>query len=356
MKNISLITVNNPGLEAAEKTVGDLFRINPDFKIDLYNKNDKDPESKANYIKYSKIDEILDKVWQNSDAIIWFTATGIVVRKIARLVNSKTSDPAVLVMNLSGTQIIPLLSGHIGGANELAQQLTGVNPDLVSFITTATDSLDVFAFDNFAKKADFEIINIEKLARISNSLINGETINLLTYPKILEYLKEQGLDTININFYNYWGNHNTINFDQPTVIMSPFSCYSRNDAFRIRIKPIVLGVGLNRGTPLEELETNILDFLIEKDLKLEDVKIIASFDAKNDEEALQLFSEKYKIPLAFYAKDEINQLNEDFSESKAQEFFDIKGVAEPTAVLAAPFKTLFIRKKIYQNITIAAAF
>lgn len=356
MKNISLITVNNPGLEAAEKTVRDLFRINLDFKINVYHKSDNNPESNANYIKYSKIDEILDNVWQTSDAIIWFTATGIVVRKITRFVNSKTSDPAVLVMNLSRTQVIPLLSGHIGGANELAQQLTEINPDLVSFITTATDSLDVFAFDNFAKKSDFEIVNIEKLARISNSLINGETVNLLSYPKILEHLKEQGLDATNINFYNYWGNHKIVDFNQPTVVISPFSYYQENEAFKIRIKPIVLGVGLNRGTPLEELEINILDFLIEKDLHLEDVKIIASFDAKSDEEALQLFSEKYKIPLAFYAKDAINELNEDFSESKAQEFFDIKGVAEPTAVLAAPFKTLFIRKKIYQNITIAAAF
>ncbi|OGI18689.1 MAG: hypothetical protein A2255_02370 [Candidatus Melainabacteria bacterium RIFOXYA2_FULL_32_9] len=355
MKNISLITVNNPGLEAAEKTVEDLVRVNQDFKINIYHKSSKNPETRANYIKYSEIDEILDQAWQNSDAIIWFTATGIVVRKIAGLINSKTIDPAILVINLSSTQVIPLLSGHIGGANELAQKLTEINPDLTSFITTATDSLNVFAFDNFAKKAGFEIGNIEKLAKISNSLINGHTINLVTYPKIFEYLKNEGLDGSKIEFHNCLNETNLVNNGYPTVILSPFND-TNQEVFKIRIRPIILGIGLNRDTPLEELESDIKNFLNEYKLNFEDIKIIASFDAKKDEEALQLFSKKYKIELAFFDKDEINQLNQDFSKSKAEEFFNIKGVAEPTAVLAAPFKTLFIKKKVYKNTTIAAAF
>ena len=297
MKNIALITLNNPGLEAAQRTAEDLLLIDKKFNVKIYNKN---------------IEENIDEIWANSDAIIWFTATGIVIRKIARLLESKTKDPANLVMNLSRTQVIPLLSGHIGGANELA--LTEVIPGLVPFITTATDSLDVFAFDTFAKEQGFDTVNIHKLAAVSNALINKE----------------------------------------PIVIISPFN--EDTEHLHIKIKPIFFGIGLNRGTSFEELKRDVLGFTKKHNLSIENIAQIASFEAKKDEEALHLLAKELNVELIFFNEDDINNLNMEFSPSQAEKHFNIKGVAEPTAVLASRFKTLFIKKNIYKNTTIAAAF
>lgn len=299
MRNIAIITLNNPGIEAAEKTVEDLKLIDSNFKIQIYHKN---------------IEENIDEIWAKSDAIIWFTATGIVIRKIARLLESKTKDPAILVMNLARTQVIPLLSGHIGGANELADKLTGVIPGLVSFVTTATDSVDAFAFDTFAKNQGFEIVNINKLSQVSNALVNKEAV----------------------------------------VILSPYN--EATDELHIKIKPIFLGIGLNRGTPLEELKGDLLNFLEKHRLNIGNVAKIASFEAKKDEEALLQLAEDLNIELALFSDEDINSLDMEFSKSQAQKHFNIKGVAEPAAVLSSRFKTLFIKKNVYKNTTIAAAF
>ncbi|MCK7484390.1 MAG: hypothetical protein MZU97_01665 [Bacillus subtilis] len=173
MKNISLITLNIPGLEAAIATAYDLTRVNKNFRLNIYYKQGNINDS-FNFLRFENIDEVIEKVWKSSDAIIWFVSTGIIIRKIAPLLNSKVIDPANIVINLDRTQIIPLLSNHIGGANKLVTDLCSVNKALAPFITTATDSLDIFAFDNFAKAHGYEILNIKELAKISNSwLISG---------------------------------------------------------------------------------------------------------------------------------------------------------------------------------------
>lgn len=105
------------------------------------------------------------------------------------------------------------------------------------------------------------------------------------------------------------------------------------------------------------MKTDLIDFIKKHNLNLKDIKKIASFEAKNDEEALYLLAKDLNAELIFFSENDINSLNKiEFSNSKAQKFFNIKGVAEPSAVLASKFRTLFIKKNIYKNTTIAAAF
>ncbi len=363
MKKISLIALNKPGLASALATVQDLLQINSDFDIKIYSKNDRDKGELASNHKlvcFSKIDDFLKELWQESDAIIWFCATGIVVRKIAGLLNSKTTDPAVLVMNFERTQVIPLLSSHLGGAAELAQSLKLIKTDLNVFTTTGTDSLGVFAFDSFAKDYGFEILNIENLAKVSNSLINNEPVNLVTYPAVIDLVHSLGLNVDNIKAYNLCADLTQINKDYPTVITSPFEFFEEQESFchllNIKIKSVNLGIGLNRDTSASELERDIKDFLYKNNLNLDNIKAFASFEAKSDEKGLIELAHKYNKNLLFFNKEQINALEQEFSESKATKFFEIKGVAEPSAVLASEFKTLFIKKHIYKNTTIAAAF
>lgn len=363
MKNISLITLNMPGIKAAEMTALDLLKINPDFVINIFYKGDDYvPQDglKACYLNYYDLDEVLLPLWRKSDAIIWFTSTGVAVRKIAKFLASKRTDPAVLVMNLDRTQIIPLVSGHIGGANELAKKLTQVNKQLVSFVTTATDSLGLLSLDTYTMDSGFEIINITKLAVFSNALINEDPVNVITFPKIKEDLKNKGLNGSNTNFYDYYDDMEKINMSYPTTILSPFiedeAINKFENALNIRIRPIALGIGVNRGIPYDELYSDFIEFVKEHKLDLNDIKVLASYEAKRDEGALNMLALKMKIPLIFFGQEEINNIDEEFSDSQAQKFFNIKGVAEPTAILASQYKTLFIRKNVYKNATIAAAF
>lgn len=363
MKNISLITLNKPGFLAAEKTALDLLLIDSNFNINIFYKGEEVPENNINacYVNYEDIDEILVPTWDESDAIIWFTATGIVVRKISNLLVSKVSDPAVLIMNLDRTQIIPLLSGHIGEANKLALRLSQINKRIVPFVTTATDTLGIPALDNYAINNGFEIINIETMARVSNALINQEPVNIISFEPIIKDLKAKGLNTNNVNYYNYYDSDENVNKAYPTAIIAPFQDDSvinkyNEKTFLIKVKPFVIGVGLNRGISIEELYNDFTAFLREYNISLSDVSRFASFEAKKDEEALNILSYKLGLNIKFYDEDEINSISYKFSESQAQKFFNIKGVAEPTAVLASNFHYLYIKKKAYKNTTFAAAF
>ena len=94
-----------------------------------------------------------------SDALIFVGAAGIAVRAIAPHCRSKAADPAVVVLDEGGQFAIPLLSGHLGGANELAQRLAAVC-HAVPVITTATDGRGVFAVDEWAKRQNLSLIHI----------------------------------------------------------------------------------------------------------------------------------------------------------------------------------------------------
>ena len=113
------------------------------------------------------------------DLLVFIMASGIAVRKIAPLVQSKAFDPAVLVLDQQGKYVISLLSGHLGGANAAARRFAAyLGGEAV--ITTATDVAGVPAFDLFAKQNDLVIENLHELKHISSALVAEEKITLLT--------------------------------------------------------------------------------------------------------------------------------------------------------------------------------
>lgn len=123
--------------------------------------------------------ETVRRAFTDCDALVFVMATGIVVRTIAPLVQSKASDPAVLVLDQRGKHVISLLSGHLGGANAMAEQAAAyLGGEAV--ITTATDVEHVPAFDLFAKENHLTIENLEELKYISGALVAGEPVSLCT--------------------------------------------------------------------------------------------------------------------------------------------------------------------------------
>lgn len=118
------------------------------------------------------------------DGAVFIMATGIVVRKIAPLLRSKATDPAVVVLGQDGRHAISLLSGHLGGANELATTVAeGLSSKGIScepVITTATDLSSVTAFDIVAKENGLRIEELSPLRRISAAMLEGRPVNLFT--------------------------------------------------------------------------------------------------------------------------------------------------------------------------------
>ena len=340
MKNrlkIAIVTINQPSLDSASKLVTYLDK----YDVDVYGK--KNLKHNLNHLNiYNKLDDILPIAWEKYDAIICILAMGAVVRKIAPLLQDKSTDPAVIVINLALDKIVPLLSGHIGGANGLSDKLATILPNAINFISTATDQTNTLAFDSLALKNDWKIENLKQLANISNRLLNKQKVKVATYQTVFDSIpNKDNLELIDFK-----------NIDQNSVVISPTF-----NSIVLTLKPkVYLGIGCNRDTSFDDIKKAFLLFLEKYNLKIEDIKNIASFEAKSDEIGLLEFAQKYHFDIKFYNKEDINSLENSFSSSASTKFFGIKGVAEPSSILVSKYKELIIKKEVYfKSITIAGA-
>lgn len=343
---IAIATINNPSLEAAKK----LLPYLAEHECHVFNK----AQEGGNFHKFAKVDDIMPTAWAEFDALIFLMATGAVIRKIAPHLKDKATDPAVLIMTLDLKRVIPLLSGHLGGANELANELCEKIEGCVNFVTTASDQIKVLSFDMFAKKHGFAISNLKSLAEVSNAIINKKKVQVVSYPAMIEKVKAfDGYKEENFLFFMPDDLEN-LDEDIPTVYITPQKL--PNSALQIHPKEVVLGLGMNRGTPVEEINKAVVRFCFEHGLEQKQITKLASFRAKADEEGLLKYALHVNKPLEFFDEDAINALAQEFSPSQATKFFNIKGVAEPAALLASENKTLFLSKRIYGAVTVAAAF
>lgn len=132
---------------------------------------------------FPKVDlkQHIEEAWGQSDALVFVMAAGIVVRYIAPLLRGKDKDPAVIVMDTRGQWVISLLSGHLGGANELAVQLAAVTKGH-PIVTTATDVEGIVAFDEVAKRNQLLIENLSALKYVSGRLLDKKEVKVVIDP------------------------------------------------------------------------------------------------------------------------------------------------------------------------------
>ncbi len=212
-----------------------------------------------------------------SDALIFVGAAGIAVRAIAPHCRSKAADPAVVVLDEGGQFAIPLLSGHLGGANELAQRLAAVC-HAVPVITTATDGRGVFAVDEWAKRQNCAVAEPERIRYVSGALLAGRSVC---------YAAD-------------WVVSGT-----PPAGVEPAAAADRAD-FALTLTPTgealhlipriaVLGVGCKRGTTAEKLETAFAAFCAEHHFAPQGIVRAASIDLKKDEPGLAAFCRSARL-------------------------------------------------------------
>jgi cobalt-precorrin 5A hydrolase len=199
------------------------------------------------------------------DALVFIGATGIAIRAVAPYLKSKTSDPAVVVIDELGRFVIPLLAGHIGGANRLAQNLAKLL-EAIPVVTTATDCNNVFAIDTWASENEISIINPEGIKQISAKLLAGKTVNIKSYFPVKGKLPN-GLRISDVDY---------------DVI---FTAYTTGESNVLRLIPpvLTLGIGCRKGVSESALKVAFEMFLEKLDCHKEAVCRVCSIDLKAQE-------------------------------------------------------------------------
>jgi cobalt-precorrin 5A hydrolase len=314
-------------------------------------------EIQSEHFVFQKLGERIIDEFDRYSGHIFIMSTGIVVRLIAPLIKHKTQDPAVVVVDDGGHHAISLLSGHLGGANELARQIAatiGARP----VITTATDVNQVPAIDLLAKENNLLIENPVAIKTVNMALLTGKKIMVcdphnilknalpdtekLTSDEFIKHFKKNGQ---HIDFegvaYVYIDD---LNVDLPAAVLI------------LRPASLMAGIGCNRNTEASEILTHLQDVLAKNNLALTSLKGIASIDVKADETGLIMTADSLKLPLTFFSKQELNQVKNIKNPSKiVEKHVGVKSVCEAAAILATRNGTLIVPKQSTQNVTVAIA-
>ena len=256
-----------------------------------------------------------------SEALIFVGAAGIAVRAIAPHCRSKAADPAVVVLDECGRFAIPLLSGHLGGANALAAQLAaacGATP----VITTATDANGLFAVDSWAKANGCAVLEPERIKHVSGALLAGERVY---------YASDFDITGTPPRGVGMAGAGQT-----PDFVLTLATGKAAPAALHLVPKIAVLGVGCRRGTDAAQLEAAFAAFCAHYGLAPAGITAAASIDLKQNEPGLAAFCAAHGWPVTFYTAEELRGTPGDFTPSAfVARVTGVDNVCERAAVRAA---------------------
>ena len=253
---------------------------------------------------------------------------------IAPHCQSKAQDPAVVVLDECGRFAVPILSGHLGGANDLARALAAVC-GAVPVITTATDANGVFAVDEWAKHQNCTVLEPERIKLVSGALLAGKTVQFASdWP-----IAGAPPDGITAG-------------DAPDFALT---LCPAGDALHLVPRIGVLGVGCKRGTGTETLAEAFAAFCAQNRLAPQCITAAASIDLKQNEAGLLTFCKSHSWPAQFFTAEQLCAAPGSFTPSAfVQSVTGVDNVCERSAVLAAG-GTLVFHKYAHTGVTFALA-
>lgn len=316
----------------------------------------RDDAREPGVLFYDDVRSTTERLFKNYEHIIFIMATGIVIRMIAPLVTSKWEDPAVIAMDESGRNIISLLSGHWGGANDLALKLSQIlsgNP----VITTESDVMGFPSIDLIVKSLSAETMpaDSETLKEIQTAILEGRDVGF--YPKDIRYFP--GMEG-HPNLYFFDSLHELLasRCNDGIVVSSRVekTLDKNKTIYYIRPRDLVVGIGCHKGISYNEIRNGIESVFKKNLLSPLSIAGICSIDQKKNEKGLIDYARCHALPLRFFTKEDINTIKGPSPASKhVLRIMGVHGVAEPCAVLGSLGNELIVLKVKLKNMTLAVA-
>ena len=298
----------------------------------------------------------VDEYFEQVDAIVFVTASGIAVRSVAEHLAHKSEDPAIVCMDECGKHVISLVSGHAGGANALTQMLADVMW-ATPVITTATDVEGRFSIDDYARKHNLVVTDWAKAKAISAEVLAAGAEPVWIEEPVVAQGEEKRACEI--------GSHQ--------VIITPKDVPVDAQTLQLIPRCIVAGVGCKKGTPVDKIEHAVQEAFAKAGLRMEALCAVASIDLKKEEAGLLEFCETRNVPFETYAAEELQAVPGTYS---ASEFVSgvtgVDNVCERSAVKYASEHgmnqdqrllcmqvdggELLLRKQAYGGVTVALSY
>ncbi len=339
--NISVISFTKNGNALAQK---------------LKEKLERDETAVVDLYRDVTLDPWVGEQFAAGRPIVFIGACGIAVRAIAPHLKSKLKDPPVLVMDEKGQFVIPLVSGHVGGANVLAAQIAACM-DAVPVITTATDLNGCLAVDLFAKENQLRILKKEGIAAVSGKLLSGEQVTVS-----IEGMEPAGTKTDSGHPKEPEMPKGLILCDYPPteavdIVISGDEAELKKAVCPLKPKEYALGIGCRKGKSVADLEEFCRTVLEREGLSFEDVFALASIEEKKQEEGICRLAEIQRIPYRTFSAADLKAAEGEFHGSAfVEEQMGVDNVCERAAVSACGGDgRLVLEKQAKDGMTLAIA-
>ena len=308
--------------------------------------------------------EILQQEWNCSSALVFIGAMGIAVRHVATFLQSKCSDPAVLVLDEKGQFVIPMVSGHIGGGVRLARELARYL-GAQAVITTATDVENQFAVDVFAQRNHLWIENPGRIKGISSALLHGRMVDVWTrlpivgdMPEGLRWMcmeKEYPEDSCVMQAKDKMPETGEVTVQQGTVLcdrtvshtaitigLTPevqekiYRIYDAAQVCVLHPRQYILGLGCKKGKTVEELEGFLREICKTQQIDIHEIGAITSIDVKREEKGIWELVRRIGADYEVFSSQELEQIEEAVTHSDfVKETVGVDNVCERSAYCLA---------------------
>src|SRR5699024_2352683 len=308
-----------------------------------------------NHIKNSSIKKgsksIMKKLWKEYDGIIFISATGIATRFIAPFIENKTKDPAIIVIDDKGKFIISLLSGHLGGANKITEDISE-EIDGIPVITTASDSRGFDSIDIFAKDNNYYMEDMKSVTKLTSMMVNYKRIGFFTEDKqILNYPNIKVLDNL-----EDIENHKK-DIDGLIIVSSEIIDGKRLQKIPytvLRPKNINIGIGCRKDVEGKRIRSAVETALSTVNISNKSINNIGKEVIKKDEKGIIHTAKYYNVPLKIFTIKDIEKVEGKFEKSQfVKDTIGVYSVSEPCAYLLGG--NIILPKFKYNGITISVS-
>ena len=289
-------------------------------------------------------DTVISDSFDRRIPLVFVCASGIAVRKVSPFVSSKMTDCPVIVIDDNGKFVIPILSGHVGGGNALAEKIA-MSIDAMPVVTTATDVNGSFSVDLFAMKNGLKINDKKGIKQVSSRILAGEKISV--------YM-EDGINTVGkipecLEIVEKTPENETVGIAITRTV------YEKKSLLNLITKNYCLGIGCKKDKPFEDIKK-----FIESNINvtiLDGVFAVSSIDLKKKEKGLCTFSQFMNVPFITYPEEILSHAKGVKSDSDfVRETTGVGCVCESSALVCAGEGSHLVVEKISSDgMTVAVA-
>ena len=346
MENTSVLAITKNGIKIG-RSLKELF---PDWNVFAPNKF-SDGSNVITWYSEPTSEKIVE-LFQNNTALICLFSLGAVIRLIAPYLKDKKTDPAIIVIDDKANFVISVLSGHIGGANELTQKIAGKIKS-VPVITTAADVNNTIAVDLVGKEFGWKIENESTITKISAYMVNEEPIGIFQQAGRQNWYKKLPK---NVSNYNNLKELKESSSKAYLIISDELIEKDLHDKSVIYRPPsLVVGIGLHWDTTKETIREGIEQSLKKFKLSSKSIAKLVSIKKPKDIQGLIDLGKEMRIPVEYVNKEELAEISAPNPSETVRTFEGTASVSEAAAIKVSEGKLIVEKQKFPPDLTIAIA-